>query len=90
MHGAGIAPSINSTPKTACSPTALIGYSTNLSQMGEKMRIQRINQQGCLGSLWRGECLMHKQGNESRNAQVSWTWEGAEMVCVRRRRCEHD
>lgn len=33
---------------------------------------------------------MHQQENETRNAQVLWTWEGAEMVCVRRGRCEHD
>lgn len=34
MHGAGIAESINSTPKIACSPSALVGYSINLGQMG--------------------------------------------------------
>lgn len=34
MQRAGIAESTNSTPKIARSPSALAGYSINLSQMG--------------------------------------------------------
>lgn len=50
MQGAGAAQSINSTPRAACSPSALAGYSTNLSQIrGGKMEIQRIRNGDFLG-----------------------------------------
>lgn len=72
--------------------SALVGYSTNLSQMrvhGGKDGNRENKQMGMFGKLIEGRVTC-KQGNETRNAQVLWTWEGAEMVCVRRGRCEHD
>lgn len=54
MQGAGAAQSIHSTPRAACSPSALVGYSTKLVKLGcrrGKMGIQRIRN----GDFWEAD-----------------------------------